>query len=253
MRRYISGWGTMLVALAGLLAAPLAGTQLPLLAASTALAVAVGAEAHARLHPRFGRLGGRLLEGYWIGPALTALAAALLAGRLDEPYSRAVPIIGALLVGVLLFAQDRELADSGGSEERWTPLAFALVLYLVAFVAFVLLYSQREPVWLAAPASGLAAALLAAAIFRPSGAPQRRSWLFALLIGLCVAELTAALGFWIPAGLLGGAFLLLYFYVAAGLIQALLDGTLNSRLAVEYGIVGLVGLALILSTSPWRP
>ena len=251
MRRYISGWGTMLVALAGLLAAPLAGGQLPILALTTSVAVGAGAEAHARLHPRFGRIGGRLVEGYWIGPALAALAAALLAGRLDEPLARAAPYVGALLVGVLLFAQDQELAEAG--EERWTPLAFALVLYLVAFVLFVIVYSQRDPLPLAALACALCATLLGAALFRATGASPRRVWLFAGLIGLCVAELTLALSFWIPAGLLGGAFLLLYFYVAAGLLQALLDGSLSGRLAVEYGVVGLVGLALILSTSPWRP
>lgn len=251
MRRYISGWGTMLVALAGLLAAPLAGTQLPILALTTAVAVGAGAEAHARLHPRFGPIGSRLLEGYWIGPALAALAAALLIGRVEEPFARAVPFVGALLVGVLLFAQDHELAEAG--EERWTPLAFALVLYLVAFVLFVIAYSQHDPIYLVALACGIAAMLLAASLFRSTRSAPWRSWLFGALIGLCVAELTLALSFWIPAGLLGGAFLLLYFYVAAGLIQALLDGSLSARLAVEYGLVGVVGLVLILSTGPWRP
>jgi hypothetical protein len=182
---------------------------------------------------------------------MTALAAALLIGKLEEPFVRAVPFVGAALVGVLLFAQDHELAD--GTEERWTPLAFALVLYLTAFVLFVVVYSQRDPLPLAALASGGAAMLLAATLFRSTRAPAWRTWLFGALIGLCVGELTLALSFWIPAGLLGGAFLLLYFYVAAGLIQALLDGSLSARLAVEYGLVGVVGLVLILSTGPWRP
>jgi hypothetical protein len=90
-------------------------------------------------------------------------------------------------------------------------------------------------------------------LFRPTSAPLPRVWLYAALTGLCVGELTLALGTWVVAGLLGGAFLLLYFYVAAGLIQAMLDGSLNGRLALEYGLVGVVGLILILSTSPWRP
>src|SRR5919202_4758998 len=75
MSGYVSGWGTMLVALAGLLAAPLAGAQLPLLALTTALAVGAGAEAHVRLHSRFGPVGRRLFDGFAIGPALTVLAA----------------------------------------------------------------------------------------------------------------------------------------------------------------------------------
>ncbi len=62
-----------------------------------------------------------------------------------------------------------------------------------------------------------------------------------------------ALSGWVATGLLGGAFLLLFFYVTAGLVQALLDGALDRRLLLEYLCVGLVGLVLILSTSPWSP
>src|SRR5215216_1230732 len=250
MFRLISGWGTAAVALAGMLAAPLAGAQLTALALTTAAAVGVGAEAHARLHPRFGPAGSRRLDGFWIGPALAALAAVLTAGRLEAALARVVPFLGALLVGALLFAQDRELDDH--SEERWTALAYALILYLIAFVLFVVIYGWRDPLILSALGCGVCAALLAAALYRPTRARRRRVWLFAGLTGLCVAELTLAVGAWIVAGLLGGAFLLLYFYVAAGLIHAHLDGSLDTRLVIEYGFVGLIGLVLIISTTPWR-
>jgi len=248
--RYFSGWGTALVALAGLLAAPISGSQLIPLAFTTAFTVGLGAEAHVRLHRRFGPLRGRLHEGYWIAPALTALAAALAAGRSEAIATRIVPFVGALLVGALLVAQDREL--DGHPEERWTPLAFALVLYLAAFTLFVVIYSSRLPVALAALANGGCALLVGSALFRPSGAQRPRIWLLAALTGLCVAELTIVLSFWIVSGLVGGSFLLLYFYVSAGLIQALLDGSLDGRLALEYGLVGFIGLALIVSTTPWR-
>jgi hypothetical protein len=251
VRRQISGWGTVAVALAGLLAAPLAAAQLTPLALTTALAVGAGAEAHARLHPRFGPVGSRRLNGFWIGPALAVLAAALVVGRVEGELGRGVPFVGALAVGALLFAQDRELDDLG--HERWTPLAFALILYLVAFALFVVIYSAQEPIILSALACGVCASLLAVALFRPTRARRGRVWLLAALTGLCTAELTLALAAWLVAGLLGGAFLLLYFYVAAGLIHALLDGSLDRRLVVEYGFVGLIGLALIISTSPLRP
>jgi hypothetical protein len=249
--RWLTAIGTVVAAFAGLWAVPLAGPQLPLLALSTAIAVAVGAEAHARLHPRFGPRGGRRLAGYGLGPALAALAAALAGGRLDGSFALAAPVVGALLIAVLLFAQDRELDDH--REDRWTPLAYALILYLVAFVLFVVIYSVRDPILLTNISAAICAALLAAALYRPSGSRLDRTWLYAGLTGLCIGELTMALGSWIAVGLLGGAFLLLFFYVAAGLIHSLLDGSLTGRLVMEYSFVGLVGLALILSTSPWRP
>ena len=52
--------------------------------------------------------------------------------------------------------------------------------------------------------------------------------------------------------LLGGAFLLLFFYVAAGLVQAHFEGSLTSRLVAEYTVVGALGLGLIIWASPWR-
>src|ERR671933_541120 len=102
------------------------------------------------------RARARPMSGYvsgW-GTMLVALAA-LLAARLDPPIARAIPVAGALLVGVLLFTQDRELFES--RDDHWTPLAYALTLYLVAFVLFVVIYSDRDPVWLAASETGLCA------------------------------------------------------------------------------------------------
>jgi hypothetical protein len=238
------------VALAGLLAAPLAAGQLSLLAFSTALAVGIGAEAHARLHPGFSRSTARFAAGFWIGPALAVLAAALTAARLEDGMSRVLPLVGTLAVALLIFAQDREL--SGPSEERWTPLAYALILYLTSFALFVVIYDLRAPIALLALVTGVCAALLSAALFRPTRAQPGRIWLLAALTGLCVMQLDLALGLWIEASLLVGAFLLLYFYVSTGLLQAFLDGSLDGRLAAEYGFVGLVGLLLILSATPLR-
>src|SRR5438093_1848557 len=238
------------MALAGSLAAPFAGSQLLALALTTVVAVGAGAEVHARLHPRFGPVSGRQFDGFWIGPALASLASVLAAGRLEPSFGRIVPFVGALIVGALIFGQDREL--DGRREEKWTPLAYALSLYLVSFSLFVEIYGSRMPMLVGALATGASATLLGAALYRPSRSPRARVALFALLSGLCVAELTAALNFWIVAGLIGGSFLLLFFYVSAGLIQALLERSLDTRLAVEYALVGLVGLALIVFTTPWR-
>lgn len=247
--RLLSGAGTALVALVGLLVTPLAGAQLPLLALTTAVAVGVGAEAHVRLHPRFVASGDRRFAGYWIGPSFAALAMALAAGRLDAPWNKALALVGAALVGGLLYAQDRELEQP--QEHRWIPLAFALAVYLVAFALFVVLYGARDRILVTALEIGVVGMLLAVSLYRVSGGRPARIWLLAGITGLCLAELTLAVNAWIVPGLLGGAFLLLFFYVTAGLVQAMLDQTLTTRLVVEYGLVSIVGLALILSASPW--
>lgn len=238
--------------LVGLLATAWAGEQRLVLALTTALAAGVGAEAHARLHPRFGGRGGRWLDGFWIGPSLAVLGAGLVIGRAEGLLGPLVALGGTALLACLLAIQDRELREPDPTL-NWLPLAFALGLYLVAFVLFTAVYGSGGPMPLLAFTNGLSAALLAAALFRQCHTDRGRALLYAAVTGLCVLELTLALGTWIVIGLLGGAFLLLFFYVAVGVIQAQLDGSLTSRMLVEYGCVGLIGLGLILLTSPWRP
>ena len=70
---------------------------------------------------------------------------------------------------------------------------------------------------------------------------------------MAAGEVTWALNYWVVRELVGGAVLLLLFYVLAGLNEVILRGELTRRLLVEYVGVGVVGFLLILSTGPWRP
>jgi Protein of unknown function (DUF5656) len=248
--RRLVGGSTLLLALAALLVVPLAGQWLALLVGVTGVAVAIGSEVMARLHPDFGSARGRKLDGFWIGPGLSVVAAALAASQAEPNVARVLGLSGAAVLALLLVAQDRELAGQGG--DRLLSLAYAVVLYLGAFALFVTLYSQRDQVVLSTLGVGWAAALLGLALYRPTGAPIRRAWLYAGLSGLCLAEMVLVAEFWISGGLLGGAFLLLFFYVVAGLVQAHFEGSLNSRLVAEYTVVGALGLGLIIWASPWR-
>ena len=65
--------------------------------------------------------------------------------------------------------------------------------------------------------------------------------------------MTWALNYWVVRELVGGAVLLLLYYVIVGLIEIVLRAELNRRLLAEYIAVGIVGFLFILSTAPWRP
>jgi hypothetical protein len=51
-------------------------------------------------------------------------------------------------------------------------------------------------------------------------------------------------------GLVGGALLLLGFYVLVGLLQCIRDGSLTRNTVLEYGVVGVVGFLAILVVVP---
>ena len=97
------------------------------------------------------------------------------------------------------------------------------------------------------------AGLLSLVMLRGAPAARKRTALYAALIGLASGEVTWALNYWVVLALVGGAVLLLLFYVLVGVVEGILHGELSRRLLIEYSSVGLLGFLLILSTGPWRP
>jgi len=71
------------------------------------------------------------------------------------------------------------------------------------------------------------------------------------LVGLTLAEATWALNYWAASFLLGGALLLVIFYMAIGLLQNHLEGTLSPRIFWEYGLVGF-GLLVAVVFATFR-
>lgn len=266
MVRQAVGWGTPVLALVALFGIQVAAQRddgpgfwiSVLLVAAVGGAVGAGAEAHARRHPAFGEAAERLALTMWILPALLTWAAglALVLWRPDDLLlGRGLPLAGALLVGLAVFAQDREVAIAGDEAE---PVAvpkqlLSLLTYLGAFALFTLIYQIKERSLISATSTAFVAAVLCLVLLRGAGAGRQRTLTYAGLIGLCLGEVTWALNYWVVRELVGGAVLLLIYYVLVGLIDIVLRAELTRRLLVEYLGVGVVGFLFILSTAPWRP
>jgi hypothetical protein len=114
-------------------------------------------------------------------------------------------------------------------------------------------YQIKERSLVSATTTAFVAALLSLVLLRGAGAGRQRTLLYAALIGASLGEVTWALNYWVVRELVGGAVLLLIYYVMAGLIEIVLRAELSRRLLTEYLGVGIVGFLLILSTAPWRP
>jgi hypothetical protein len=266
MLRQIVGWGTPVAALLALFALQFAvqreevlGFWLgALVAALVGLAIGAVAEYHARLHPAFARAADRLRYTLWILPAMLTWAAglALVLWRPDDlVVAPGLPLFGALLVGLAIFAQDREIAAADDAAEPATlpKQLLSLLTYLAAFALFTLVYQIKERSLISATTTAGVAAVLSLVLLRGAGAPLQRTALYAALIGLSLGEVTWALNYWVVRELVGGAVLLLVYYVLVGLIEIVLRGELTRRLLMEYLGVGIVGFLFILSTAPWRP
>ena len=255
MLRHLIGWSVPAVALVGLFAVQLVpGLLGVLLALVVGVLVGVAAELHGRLHPLFSSVAERFGLTLWILPGLLAVAAGLAlnsAQGADPSILRALPLVGAALCGLALLAQEREI----GSDESagWPRLLLSLLTYVAAFALFTMVYQTKVRSLITATSMAGLAALLSLIMLRSTPSPRKRALLYAGLIGLVTGEVTWALNYWVVLALVGGAVLLLMFYVLVGLVEGILHGELSRRLLIEYSSVGLLGFLLILSTGPWRP
>lgn len=266
MVRQVVGWGTPVLALIVLFVLQYAAQREDVLGfwvgaglvMVLGLGIGAAAEYHARLHPAFSRLAERLSYTLWILPALLVWAAglALVLWRPDDLFlARGLPLFGALLVGLAIFAQDREIAvaDDAGEPSSLPKQLLSLLTYLAAFGLFTLVYQIKERSLISATTTAFVAAVLSLVLLRGAGAARERTLLYAALIGVALGEVTWALNYWVVRELVGGAVLLLIYYVLVGLIEIVLRGELSRRLLAEYLGVGIVGFLFILSTAPWRP
>ena len=69
--------------------------------------------------------------------------------------------------------------------------------------------------------------------------------MYAGIAGLLLGQATWALNYWRLDSLTGGTILLLLFYNIIGLSQNALQGRINRRVVLEYGLITVAALALI--------
>jgi hypothetical protein len=138
-----------------------------------------------------------------------------------------------------------------------TGLAYVgvrVVVYAVALALIVLIYSTKERALLIAPPIGLLCGLATWYLLGDTPLPPRRRVILGAGVGLILAELTWALGYWSTLPLVGGAALWLGLYVLSGLVEANASGSLDRRIALEYGLVAAIGAMVVLAVSrPWSP
>lgn len=132
------------------------------------------------------------------------------------------------------------------------PVLVRVGLYLLALGPILLAYATKQRALLVAPLVALVGAILLMGLLWDSQVPWARRLLYAAGLALVVGELTWALGYWAVAPVIGGAALWLTLYVATGVVEHGLRGTLDRSVAREFLVVAVVGIAIVVATTPWR-
>jgi hypothetical protein len=131
-------------------------------------------------------------------------------------------------------------------------VAVRVVVYVVALVLMGLIYGTKERGLFIAPPMGLIGAAGTWYLLGDTPVDARRRLTFAGGVGLLLAELAWAFGYWDVAALVGGAALWLGFYVLSGVVEHGAAQTLDARVAGEYALVAAIGSLIILVVArPW--
>jgi hypothetical protein len=221
-----------------------------LLVAALVIITSTGADVFIRAHPQMqtrslptinlGFVSVELAPGFWILPSFAIIAPfaffRLFSASLQMvAFIIALAAVGGLLLAALLgqhYALDRRPEVRHGAR-----LGIQTIPLLLAFGIFSAVYFTRLRTLYAAPLIGATGALLGYALLQWTP-PRPGLLVLAGMVGLALAEATWALNYWAASFLLGGALLLVIFYVATGLIQNHLEGTLSRRVFWEYGLLG---------------
>ena len=142
-----------------------------------------------------------------------------------------------------------------GSHPPRTGVAYVavrVVVYVVALVLMGLIYGTKERGLFIAPPVAVIAVAGTWYLLGDTPVDARRRLILAGGVGLLLAELTWAFGYWDVAALVGGAALWLGFYVLSGIVEHGASLTLDARVAGEYALVAAIGSLIILVVArPW--
>ena len=186
----------------------------------------------------------------WIVPAAATMAAVLLVATFHNALMMAVgPLVAFLGNAGALLSRDL-LDDAADSSQHSATVIHTLVVHAVAFLALSAIYLNKLPTPVSAPFVGIVGGLLVLETLERGGAERARRILYALLGALVLGQATIALNWWLTHGWTGGAVLLVCFYLAAGVLLASTQrSSIRSRDLLEFGLVGLVALAILAITA----
>ncbi len=212
-----------------------------------------GVDAIMRTHPL---IHGRSLPyrfTFLVLPTVLAMAGLAVLTNLPWWGYQIVVILGTGAALTVAIVCEYRTIDPQDPRHRPARLLLNAVVYFAALVALAAIYASRARSVLSATGVLGTTAILALELLRVEGNQTVRTWLYAGITGILMAELTWALNYCAIDARVGGAALLLAFYAITGLAQQHLWGRLTRRVVLEFGVVGLAGLLLLAGYHTWLP
>lgn len=181
------------------------------------------------------------LASFWMLPGLLVVLSTQTLGLASTPLVWGIGLVSVgLLLWLTVFAEYQDI-----TQVRWAYLWRQVIGYVLALALFLIIYYTRSRSALSATAVLFVSGMISLSLLRQAPGSISSTWLFAVIIGLIMGQITWALNYWRASTLSVGLLLLLLFYVLTGLAQQYLSLKLSRRSLWEFGGVTVVALLVI--------
>lgn len=190
-----------------------------------------------------------VLPTAWAVPAVATFGALLLTATYHNSWMLLLgPLIAFLGTAGALFSRDL-LDDAGEAAHRLATTVHTTVIHATAFLALGTIYLNKFPDWFGALLAGIASAALVLEMLERGNVLPPRHLLYSLMAGLLLWQATLAVNWWPTHGWIGGAVLLVVFYLVGGvLLTRTQRDHFRPRDLLEYGLIGLVAIVFLAVT-----
>lgn len=226
--------------LAGLAAAVLAAVLFQVFDRETSYALSTAAARQVRYEP------ASELPTAWLLPGVATFAAVMLLAVYHGETAIAGISLGAFVTLASASIARHFLYDADSLVRQRARACSTLLIHGVAFVALAMVYINKVRSLFSATAVLVIGVLLLLQLTEGEDALFGRRLVYALAGGVMLGQVTWVLNYWKATGWTGGAVLLIFFYLAAGLISAQLRRGVAGRDLAEYGGIAAVAFSIVV-------
>lgn len=207
------------------------------------------------------RLARFIVPAEVVLPSMLVAGFALMLQLFESGIAQALVLSVAAVSFAAVFWAQTHTVDTSDRYFALSQSVLNVLSHLAAFLLFSIIYGLKTRALVSAPAAGAVTSLLVLELLLRDVAWRQtlhkqvvRSSLSLVLLavaaGVVIAELTWGLNYWAAlTTLVGGAFLLVAFYVVYGLMSHYVEGKLDRQTLLEFGTVGAVAMLVIFGSA----
>jgi uncharacterized protein DUF5656 len=194
-------------------------------------------------------------------PSLLAAGFSLILQVFEGGIVQALVLSAAALSFAAVYWAQTHSVDTADRYFAFSHSVLNVLSHLAAFLLFSVVYGLKERALVSATAVAAITTLLVLelllrdttwkqALHSEATGSNARLFMISAAAGAVLAQLTWGLNYWAAlTTLVGGAFLLVAFYIVYGLVSHYVEGSLDRQTFLEFGTVGAIAMAVIFGSA----